>query len=158
VTITTHHDRLQASSGPYGPLNTVRLETLAPFDHPGGAWERLRARYRERCWELACAEIDGLSAVQRLFQFADSPRDLERRFATTRNGSLRHGALHPGQTLADRPHPSCVDGRTPIPGIFIGGGGTHPGVPGTLAGGYHAAAAVCAELGLDRWWPEADSG
>jgi phytoene dehydrogenase-like protein len=155
VTITSRHDRLQASAGPYGPLNTVRLETLAPFEHPAGDWDRLRVPYRDRCWELACAEIEGLDAVLRLFSFADSPRDLERRFSTTRNGSLRHGALSPAQTLTGRPHPSCVDGRTPLPGIFLGGGGTHPGVPGTLAGGYHAAAAVCAELGIDRWWPQA---
>jgi phytoene dehydrogenase-like protein len=155
ATITTRHDRLQASPGPYGPLNTVRFETLAPYEHPGGDWDRLRVAYRERCWELACSEIHGLATVLRLFSFADSPRDLERRFSTTRHGSLRHGALSPGQTLTARPHPGCVDGRTPIPGIFLGGGGTHPGVPGTLAGGYHAASAVCAELGLERWWPEA---
>jgi len=155
LTVTTLHDRLQASPGPYGPLNTVRMETLAPYEHPGGDWDRLRVGYRQSCWELACAEIDGLDRVLRLFQFADSPRDLERRFSTTRNGSLRHGALCPGQTLTDRPHVSCVNGRTPVPGLFLGGGGTHPGVPGALAGGYHAAAAVCAELGLDRWWPDA---
>jgi len=155
VTITTRHDPLQASPGPHGPLNTLRFETLAPYRHPTGDWDRLRVEYRERCWELACSEIEGLDQQLRLFSFADSPRDLERRFSTTRNGSLRHGALHPGQTLTDRPHPSCVDGRTPIPGIFLGGGGTHPGVPGTLAGGYHAAAAVSAELGIDRWWPAA---
>jgi hypothetical protein len=29
----------------------------------------------------------------------------------------------------------------------------HPGIPGTLAGGYHAATAACADLGLERWWP-----
>ena len=154
VTITTRHDRLQASPGPYGPLNTVRIETLAPYEHPDGDWDRLRIPYREACWELACAEIDGLGTVQVLFAFADSPHDVERRFATTRNGSLRHGALHPDQTLTARPHRSCAGGRTPIPGVFIGGGGGHPGVPGTLAGGYHAAGAVCDELGLERWWPE----
>jgi phytoene dehydrogenase-like protein len=154
VTVTTHHDRLQASAGPYGPLNTLRLETLAPYKYPGADWHRLRVTYRQRCWELACAEIGGLRSVQLLFQFADSPHDLERRFSSTRNGSTRHGSLDPSQTLTYRPHLSCVDGRMPIPGIFIGGGGTHPGVPGTLAAGYHAAAAVCAELGLDRWWPD----
>lgn len=92
-------------------------------------WDRLRVGYRQSCWELACEEIDGLGEQRRLFSFADSPRDLERRFSTTRNGSLRHGALHPGQTLIDLPHRSCVDGRTPLPGVFLGGGGTHPGVP-----------------------------
>lgn len=152
VTVTTNHDPLQASPGPYGPLNTLRLETLAPLHHPDGDWDRRRVAYRERCWELACAEIDGLDRVHRLFSFADSPRDLERRFATTRNGSLRHGSLDPAQILNNRPHRTCADGRTPLPGLFVGGGGTHPGVPGSLAGGYHAAGAVCAALGLEPWW------
>ena len=154
LTVTTRHDRLQASPGPYGPLHTLRFETLAPYRHPEGGWDRLRAGYAERCWELACSQIAGLDGAHRLFRFADSPHDIERRFATTRNGSLRHGSLDPSQTLANRPHGSCADGRTPVPGLFLGGGATHPGVPGALAGGYHAAAAVCDELGLPRWWPQ----
>jgi phytoene dehydrogenase-like protein len=28
----------------------------------------------------------------------------------------------------------------------------HPGMPGSLAGGYNVAAVVCADLGLERWW------
>lgn len=154
LTVTTRHDRLQASPGPYGPLHTLRFETLAPYAHPDGDWDRLRARYAEHCWDLVGAEVDGLDGASRLFRFADSPRDLERRFTTTRNGSLRHGSLCPEQTLTNRPHRSCPDGRTPVDGLFLGGGATHPGVPGVLAGGYHAAAAVCDELGLRRWWPQ----
>jgi len=154
VTVTTRHDPLQASPGPFGPLHTLRLETLAPLHHPDGPWDRLRIPYRERCWELACSSVAGLGEAERLFSFADSPRDLERRFCTAGNGSLRHGSLDAGQTLASRPHPSCPDGRTPIDGVFLGGGATHPGVPGTLGGGYHAAAAVSAGLGLARWWPD----
>jgi hypothetical protein len=30
----------------------------------------------------------------------------------------------------------------------------HPGVPGSLAGGYNAARAVCRDLGLAVWWSE----
>lgn len=58
------------------------------------------------------------------------------------------------QTFANRPHPDCSSGRTPIEGLILGGGGLHPGVPGCLAGGYHAARAVCETLHQERWWPE----
>ena len=79
---------------------------------------------------------------------------LELRFGTTRHGSIRQGSLRAEQTLLGRPHPSCPDGRTPIPGLYLGGGSVHPGVPGSLGGGYNAAGVVCADLGLDRWWPQ----
>jgi phytoene dehydrogenase-like protein len=91
-----------------------------------------------------------------LFSFGDSPQDLERRFRTTRNGSVRQGALVREQTFANRPHPDCSAGRTPVEGLYLGGGGVHPGIPGSLAGGYHAARAVCADLRLETWWPEPD--
>ena len=155
LTITTRHDPLQASPGPYGPLNTVRYETVAPYEHPEGDWARLRVQYRQACWALILDQVPELRDSHLLFAFADAPRDLERRFTTTRRGSLRQGSLRPSQTLTNRPHASCVDGATPIPGVFVAGGATHPGVPGALAGGYHAAANVCRELGLSRWWPEA---
>jgi phytoene dehydrogenase-like protein len=99
------------------------------------------------------AEVDGLVETQLLFGFCDSPADLERRFGTTRRGSARQGALAPAQTLTARPDASCADGRTPIPGLYLGGGSIHPGVPGSLGGGYNVASAVCADLGFDRWWP-----
>ena len=77
---------------------------------PTPGWDRMRTSYRARCWEALTAHFDGLKAAKLLFQFCDTPRDIERRFGTTRRGSLRHGALVPGQTLTDRPHPSCSSG------------------------------------------------
>ena len=59
------------------------------------------------------------------------------------------------QTFAARPHPDCCTGHTLVRGLYLAGGGTHPGVPGSLGGGYHAATAVCADNpNLVRWWPE----
>jgi phytoene dehydrogenase-like protein len=50
------------------------------------------------------------------------------------------------QTLANRPHPSCSTGRTPVEGLYLGGGGVHPGVPGCLGGGHNVAAVVAEDL------------
>jgi phytoene dehydrogenase-like protein len=152
LTVTSVHDPLQASPGPYGPLHTLRYETPAPYAHPEQPWDRARIGYRDRCWEFVRAQAGGLDDAVALFRFADSPRDLELRFGTTRHGSIRQGSLHPAQTLLGRPHRSCPDGRTPIPGLYVGGGAAHPGVPGSLGSGYNIAGVVCADLGLDRWW------
>jgi phytoene dehydrogenase-like protein len=146
LSATSEHDPTQASRGPYGPLHTLRAEALAPARHPDG-WDRARRAWRDHAWALFRAS----TATRPLFHFADTPLDLERRFRTTAGGSLRQGRL--SQALRARPSEDCCDGRTPIAGFYLGGGGIHPGIPGTLAGGYNVAAVVADDLGLTRWWP-----
>jgi phytoene dehydrogenase-like protein len=132
--VVTAHDPLQASPGPYGPLHTLRMQTVVPFEHPDGHWDRRRTTFRAECWEAAKAHFPGLVAARLLFQFCDTPLDMKRRFGTTRRGSIRQGALG--------------SGHTPVAGLYLGGGGVHQGVPGSLGGGYNAAAAVAEDLGL----------
>ena len=67
-TVTTAHDPLQASPGPYGPLHTLRYETVAPYDHPEGAWDRQRAGYRTRCWEFLGRHTTGLDEARSLIE------------------------------------------------------------------------------------------
>jgi phytoene dehydrogenase-like protein len=152
LTVTTRHDPKQAAPGPFGPLHTLRFETLAPHEFPGGSWDRARVEHRARCYDALARRTVGLAEARLLFSFADSPRDLERRFRTTRNGSVRQGRIVAEQTFSRRPHEDASGAMTPIPGVFLGGGGVHPGIPGSLAGGYHAAAEVCDALGFTRWW------
>lgn len=147
LTAVSVHDPLQASPGPYGPLHTLRVQTIAPFERPGAGWDRARSDHRRACWDAAVANFEGLAEAVLLFGFCDTPLDIERRFATTRRGSVRQGALVPEQTLEHRPHPSCATGRTPVDGLYLGGGAVHPGVPGCLAGGFNAAAVVAEDLG-----------
>jgi phytoene dehydrogenase-like protein len=148
LTVVSMHDPMQASPGPHGPLHTLRMQTHVPFEPPQTGWDRLRTDYRERCWEALVEHFPDLAGARRLFEFCDTPLDIERRFGTTRRGSVRQGALIPSQTLTARPHPSCSTGRTPVPGLYLAGGAVHPGVPGSLAGGYSVAALVAEDLGL----------
>lgn len=148
LSVTTAHDPLQASPGPYGPLHTLRFDSFAPLKHPDGAWDRKRRHYREQCWRLLCDEFPALREARLIAQFADAPGDLRRRFATTGAGAVRQGTLSPAQALDLRPHPLCADTRTPVPGFYLGGGGVHPGVPGTLAAGMLAAQAIRADRRL----------
>jgi phytoene dehydrogenase-like protein len=154
VTVTTLHDASQAAAGPYGPLHTLRYETLAPRAHPEGHWDRHRQGQREESWESLNRWYPDLAQSRRLFGFADTPMDLERRFRTTRNGSVRQGRITPEQSFRDRPHPDASTGRTPIDGFYLGGGAMHPGLPGSLGGGYLAAGVVCEDLDLNKWWSE----
>jgi phytoene dehydrogenase-like protein len=148
LSITTAFDPLQASPGPFGPLHTLRFETFAPSDHPEGSWHRMRRRYREHCWRFLCERVDALGEAHLISQFADAPGDLLRRFGTTGGGTTRQGALSPEQALTMRPHPTCADTRTPIPGFYLAGGGVHPGVPGLLSSGELAARALLADRGV----------
>lgn len=147
LAVTTAHDPLQASPGPFGPLHTLRFDTFAPLSHPAGPWYRMRRGYRERCWGFLCEQVPALAQARLIAQFADAPGDLQRRFTVTRGGTVRQGALSPEQTLTGRPHPDCAGARTPIDGFYLGGGGAHPGIPGLLAAGTMAARAVCADRG-----------
>jgi hypothetical protein len=88
LTVTSAHDPLQVSRGAYGPLHTLRYETLAPSVHPAGTWDAHRRAYRAACWEIIGAD----DATRLLFAFADSPRDLERRFRTACLSALRQSA------------------------------------------------------------------
>lgn len=148
LSVTTAHDPLQASPGPYGPLHTLRFDTFAPLKHPGGSWDRNRPGYRAECWRFLCDEFPALRNARLIARFADAPGDLRRRFATTSAGTVRQGALRPSQTLDLRPHKLCAGTRTPVPGFYLGGGGVHPGVPGLLAAGMLAARAIRADQRL----------
>jgi phytoene dehydrogenase-like protein len=151
LTCVSAHDPLQASPGPFGPLHTLRLQTFVPCTPPDRDWDRVRTGYRRTCWDAAVAHFPELAEAKLLFAFCDTPLDIERRFSTTRRGSIRQGALIRGQVFAERPHRDCSSGRTPVAGLYLAGGAVHPGVPGTLAGGYNVAGLVAADLGLERW-------
>ncbi len=148
LSVSTAHDPLLASPGPYGPLHTLRFDTFAPLNHPDGRWDSQRRHYRLSCWRFLCEQFPALREARLIAQFADAPGDLRRRFATTGAGAVRQGALGPAQALTFRPHPLCADTRTPVPGFYLGGGGVHPGVPGLLSAGMLAAQAVIADRGL----------
>lgn len=74
-----------------------------------------------------------------------SPRDLERDFGLT-GGDIFHGQLDLDQIFSLRPAPGYADHRTPLPGLYLAGSGTHPG--GGVSGlpGHNAARMVLKDL------------
>jgi phytoene dehydrogenase-like protein len=129
VTAVSVHDPMQASPGPFGPLHTLRLQTPVPHDLPTPGWDRARTAHRARCWDALVVSFPELAKATLLFQFCDTPLDIARRFG------------------------GASDAPASTPGVYGASGFPHPGVPGSLAGGYNAAALVAEDLGLERWWP-----
>ena len=67
-----------------------------------------------------------------------TPADIEARYGVT-GGHVLHGEHAPDQLLFLRPTRECGHYRTPVPRLYLGGAGTHPG--GGLTGGPGALAA-----------------
>jgi phytoene dehydrogenase-like protein len=67
-----------------------------------------------------------------------TPLDLERTYGLT-EGNIFHGDLVLDQLFFMRPVAGWAQYRTPIPGLYLCGAGTHPGGGVTGAPGYNAA-------------------
>jgi phytoene dehydrogenase-like protein len=70
-----------------------------------------------------------------------TPLDLERQFALT-GGQIHHGEIALDQLLVLRPAASAARYRTSVPGLFLGGAGSHPGGGVRPTAGLLAAEAV----------------
>jgi phytoene dehydrogenase-like protein len=84
--------------------------------------------------------------------FTRSPLDTERSLPNMRHGDLLVGSMSHGQAGYHRPFAGAGQYRTPVSGLYLCGGSTHPG--GNITGlcGYNAAAVLAADLGLHLWW------
>jgi 1-hydroxycarotenoid 3,4-desaturase len=78
------------------------------------------------------------------------PRDFHHRFPASA-GALYGQATHGWMSIFARP-----GAKTPLPGLYLAGGGVHPGpgVPMAALSGQRAAEAVWASLGSTSQWPQ----
>lgn len=74
-----------------------------------------------------------------------SPLDLERTFGLV-GGDIFHGALHRDQLYWSRPARGSGDYRSPVPGLYLCGSGSHPGGGVSGAPGHNAAREVLHDL------------
>jgi phytoene dehydrogenase-like protein len=135
---------------------TVADPTLAPAGHHVVSILASFAPYAlEGGWSDAARDKLGEAVVAVLAELAPdlrsrlvarevlTPADLEARFALT-GGQLHHGELALDQLLMMRPGPSTARYGTPVPGLFLGGSGSHPGGGVRPTAGLLAAEAVLA--------------
>ncbi len=123
----------------------VARAQYAPYRlRQGEVWDAAR---RDALAGTVTAAIEAVSPCftsRILHQAAWSPRDLEERFGL-REGASSHGELGLDQILFMRPAAGWGGHDTPIPGLYLGGAGNHPG-PGVLGGaGWLAAQRILAD-------------
>ncbi|HET9312288.1 MAG TPA: NAD(P)/FAD-dependent oxidoreductase [Actinomycetota bacterium] len=105
-----------------------------PFDTPNTP--RTRDAWAKKIVDTVGAHAPGLADSVEHVEVL-TPRDLEERFGLL-GGNIMQGELTPDQMFSFRPIPFFGDYRTPIDGLYLCGGGTHPGggvmaVPGRNA-------------------------
>lgn len=135
LTIPTSVDRTLAPPGQHIVQMFVQY---APYKLAEGLnWEALREPFADRCVAAVNAYAPNFAASV-LHRQVLTPLDLERRFALT-GGNIFHGSMALHQLFSMRPVPGWADYRTPLPGLWLCGAGTHPGGGVTGAPGRNCA-------------------
>ncbi len=128
--------------------HSVWLSTWVPWRPASGAWTTADLEEAaDRTWSTAERAIGAeLPVVERVLT---GPDDWVKRNGNPQ-GNPNHVEMSIDQLLGMRPSPSLARYRTPIPGLFLTGSGTHPGGGVTGAPGRNAAAVVLEDLGVRR--------
>ena len=137
VAIPSASDPALAPAG----ASVVSAHLFAPYEVDGGWTDAARDKLARRVVEVLDRHLPGLRASV-VGSAVLAPPDLEARYGLV-GGNLHHGE-HGLDQLLVRPIPECVGYRTPIGGLYLCGGGTHPGGGLTCAPGLLAAEAILA--------------
>ncbi|HKW97460.1 MAG TPA: NAD(P)/FAD-dependent oxidoreductase [Bryobacteraceae bacterium] len=150
----TVFDSTQAPAGKH----TAFMWEKVPYALRGSAanWDREKENHARRMLDSWSRFAPNLADGAVIDWFCRSPLDTERRLPNMRQGDLLVGSFAHGQVGFNRPFPGAGQYRTPVDGLYLCGGSTHPG--GNITGlcGYNTAAVVAADMGLRRWWDAPD--
>ena len=91
-----------------------------------------------------------------LDSFTRSPLDTERTLPNMAGGDLLVGSFANDQIGWNRPFPGAGHYRTPVEGLYLCGGSTHPGGNVTGLCGYNAARVLLTDAGKPVWWNPPD--
>ncbi|HEY7529597.1 MAG TPA: NAD(P)/FAD-dependent oxidoreductase [Gemmatimonadota bacterium] len=141
MTIPTIYDDSIAPPGRH--LMGIFLQ-YAPYDLKEGDWRTTKEAYADRVMELIEEYAPGFRD-RVLHRQVLTPVDLEEIYGLT-GGNLFHGEMSPDQLFSMRPVPGWARYRTPVPGLYLCGSGTHPGGGVMGAPGYNAAREVLRDL------------
>ena len=144
------------SQAPPGKHTAFMWEKL-PYALAGDPanWDRECQRHGRQLLEVWTRHAPNLEGCV-LDWFARTPLDTERTLPNMRGGDLLVGSFACGQVGYNRPFAGAGRYRTPLAGLYLCGGSTHPG--GNITGlcGYNAANVIAADMGLSRWWNPPD--
>ena len=129
---------------PKGKHTLSLFAQYAPYTLKEGTWDERRDEIADRVIATLEEYAPGLSDLieDRLVL---GPPDLEARFGLT-GGNIFHGEILPDWLFDARPAHTWHRYRTPLPGMYMCGSGTHPGGGVCGAPGRNAARAVLSDL------------
>jgi phytoene dehydrogenase-like protein len=115
--------------------------------HAGQHGQRLLKLWTEYAPNVKEAVLDS---------FTRTPLDTERTLPNMQGGDLLVGSFANGQIGENRPFTGAGRYRTPVEGVYLCGGSTHPGGNVTGLCGYNAARVIAADRGCRIWWNPPD--
>jgi len=120
-------------------------------------WARGKEAHGARLLKLWSEQAPNLGRGIIRDKFVLSPADTETALPNMRHGDLLVGSFANNQVGYHRPFAGAGCYRTPVPGLYLCGGSTHPG--GNITGlcGYNAARVIASDLGKGIWWNPPDA-
>ena len=138
--VQTTHDPSLAPEGKH--LISTGIQQL-PFELAEGTWDDAKPAFTQLVVDTLERYAPGMS--ERILDTATiTPLDLEREYGLT-GGNIFQGAMTLNQLFDARPLPGLSSYRTPIPGLYLCGAGTHPGGGVMGASGRNAAMLALAD-------------
>ena len=133
---------------PEGKHIALCYTQFGPFDLREGSWDTEREAYGKKIIRIMEDYCPGFEAsVEEVEVLA--PPDLEERYGLL-GGNIMQGEMAVDQLFCFRPIPGYGDYRTPIDGLYLCGGGTHPGGGVSGGPGRNCAQVVGRDRKLDR--------
>jgi phytoene dehydrogenase-like protein len=132
------------SLAPEGTHVMTCFVQYVPYELRSGSWDAHREAFGRRVVEQVGRFAPNVPAAVTAMQVV-TPLDLEQTYGLT-EGNIFHGDLNIEQLFSLRPTPGWAGYRTPVPGLYLCGAGTHPGGGVTGAPGYVASHRVLRDL------------
>jgi phytoene dehydrogenase-like protein len=139
--IQTVHDSTLAPPGQH--MLTTGVQQL-PLDLEEGTWDDARGTFEKQVIDAVRQYAPALDD-HIIGTYTITPLDLEREYGLT-GGNIFHGAMNLNQLFGFRPLSGWADYRSPIPGLYLCGAGTHPGGGVMCAAGHNAAMVILNDL------------
>jgi phytoene dehydrogenase-like protein len=133
---TAHEEGL----APQGKHVMLAFCQYGPYELRSGSWDDERERFGKRVIETVGQFAPNLAAAVEHMEVL-APPDIEARFGLI-GGNIMQGELSPDQMFSFRPIPFYGDYRSPVPGLYLCGAGTHPGGGVMAVPGRNAATVV----------------
>jgi phytoene dehydrogenase-like protein len=121
-----------------------------------GNWDTLAEQHGSELLQLWTHYAPNLADAV-IDDFSRTPLDTQRSLPNMQAGDLLVGSFANGQVGENRPFAGAGRYRTPVAGLYLCGGSTHPGGNVTGLCGYNAARVIAADAGCRIWWDPPDA-